>query len=82
VDQIDFNAFNESQGLQAQIEAYKTLYGYYPALVLADKIYWTRANRKYLTWLLRQVAQHKVDQQAINWLPHRMNPDELAPFLL
>jgi hypothetical protein len=48
VDQIDFNAFNESQGLQAQIEAYKALYGYYPALVLADKIYWTRANRKYL----------------------------------
>lgn len=48
VDQIDFNASNESQGLQAQIEAYKALYGYYPALVLADKIYWTRANRKYL----------------------------------
>jgi len=48
VDQIDFNAFNESQGLPAQIEAYKALYGYYPALVLADKIYWTRANRKYL----------------------------------
>jgi hypothetical protein len=48
VDQIDFNAFNESQGFPAQIEAYKALYGYYPALVLADKIYWTRANRKYL----------------------------------
>ena len=48
VDQIDFNAFNESQGLIAQIEAYKALYGYYPAEVLADKIYWTRANRKYL----------------------------------
>ena len=48
VDQIDFNAFNESQGLPEQIEAYKALYGYFPALVLADKIYWTRANRKYL----------------------------------
>lgn len=48
VDQIDFNAFNESQGLIAQIEAYKALYGYYPAEVLADKIYWTRVNRKYL----------------------------------
>jgi len=48
VDQIDFNAFNESQGFPAQIEAYKALYGYYPALVLADKIYWTRSNRKYL----------------------------------
>lgn len=31
-----------------QIEAYKALYGYYPAEALVDKIYRTRANRKYL----------------------------------
>jgi hypothetical protein len=48
VDQIDFNNFNESKYLQDQVEAYKTIYGYYPALVLADQIYRTRANRKYL----------------------------------
>lgn len=48
VDQIDFNNFNESTYLQDQIEAYKALYGYYPKVVLADKIYRTRANRKYL----------------------------------
>lgn len=48
VDQIDFNNFNESTYLQDQIEAYKALYGYYPAEVLVDKIYRTRANRKYL----------------------------------
>lgn len=48
VDQADFNAFNEANYLQDQIEGYKALFGYYPALVLADKIYWTRANRKYL----------------------------------
>ena len=48
VDQIDFNNFNESTYLQDQIEAYKVLYGYYPRVVLADKIYRTRANRKYL----------------------------------
>jgi IS5 family transposase len=48
VDQIDFNNFNESTYLQDQIEAYKALYGYYPQVVLADKIYRTRANRKYL----------------------------------
>ncbi|MCB9285410.1 MAG: IS5 family transposase [Lewinellaceae bacterium] len=47
-DQIDFNAFNESSYLPEQIEGYKALYGYYPALVLADQIYWTRANRNYL----------------------------------
>ena len=48
VDQVDFNNFNESTYLQDQIEAYKVLYGYYPQVVLADKIYRTRANRKYL----------------------------------
>lgn len=39
-------------------------------------------THKYLTWLLHQVAQNKVTPQAINWLPHRMSPEELAPFLL
>jgi IS5 family transposase len=48
VDQIDFSAFNESTFLLEQIEAYRALFGYYPATVLADKIYWTRKNRKLL----------------------------------
>jgi IS5 family transposase len=48
VDQIDFNAFNEAGYLEDQTEAYKELHGYYPNQVLADRIYWTRANRNYL----------------------------------
>ncbi|MBK7410047.1 MAG: transposase [Saprospirales bacterium] len=48
VDQINFNAFNEANYLEDQIEGYKTLHGYYPTLVLADQIYWTRSNRNYL----------------------------------
>lgn len=47
-DQIDFNAFNEANLLCEQIESYRTLFGYYPGTVLADKIYWTRENRKWL----------------------------------
>lgn len=47
-DRIDFNNFNESTGLKDQVEAYYSLYGYYPASVLVDKIYLTRENRKYL----------------------------------
>jgi len=47
-DQIDFNAFNEANLLCKQIESYRTLFGYYPGTVLADKIYWTRENRKWL----------------------------------
>ena len=47
-DQIDFNAFNEANLLEQQIEGYRARFGYYPGRVLADKIYWTRANRKWL----------------------------------
>ena len=47
-DQIAFNAFNESEGLIDQVEGYRTRFGYYPGRVLADKIYWTHTNRKWL----------------------------------
>ena len=47
-DRIDFNNFNESTDLKNQIEAFKGLFGHYPANVLVDKIYLTRENRKYL----------------------------------
>jgi hypothetical protein len=47
-DRIDFNAFNECGDLIKQVEGYKDRFGYYPADVLADKIYWTNANRKWL----------------------------------
>ena len=47
-DQIEFDNFSESTKLIEQVEGYKRLYGYYPARVLADKIYWTRENRKWL----------------------------------
>ena len=48
VDHLSWDAFNESHDLQEQAEKYKTRYGYYPEVVLADGIYGTRANRKYL----------------------------------
>jgi IS5 family transposase len=47
-DRIDFNNFNESTDLKNQVEAFKGLFGHYPANVLVDKIYLTRENRKYL----------------------------------
>ena len=48
VDHFDWNAFNESQDLITQVEAYKVRYGHYPEVVLADQIYGTRDNRAYL----------------------------------
>ena len=48
MDYGSFDAFHEGLGLKDQVEAFKRLFGHYPANVLADKIYWTRDNRNYL----------------------------------
>jgi hypothetical protein len=48
VDHLGWDAFNESQDLRDQVERYTARYGYFPESVLADGIYGTRDNRKYL----------------------------------
>jgi hypothetical protein len=48
LDDLDSEAFNEGSRLMASVEKYKNRFGYYPAEVLADKIYCTRENRKHL----------------------------------
>jgi hypothetical protein len=48
LDDLAWDAFNEGTRLMASVEKYKTRFGYYPAEVLADKIYCTRENRKLL----------------------------------
>ena len=47
VDRISWDAYNESGDVVGQIEAYHRRFGWYPASVHADKIYRTRANRRY-----------------------------------
>ena len=47
VDELRWDAFNESKDLSVQVEAYRKRYGYYPESVLADGIYGTRDNRRY-----------------------------------
>jgi len=48
IDTIGWEAFNESTGLIKQAERYKNTFGCYPELLLADRIYLTRDNRKWL----------------------------------
>jgi transposase, IS5 family len=48
LDQISWDAFNEGSYLTKYVENYKTRFGFYPAKVLADKLYCTRENRKWL----------------------------------
>ncbi|MDH5475443.1 MAG: IS5 family transposase [Cyclobacteriaceae bacterium] len=46
-DTLSWQAYNESEDLVKQAEAYKVLFGHYPELIQADKIYATNFNRKW-----------------------------------
>ena len=48
VEHISWDNFNESVDLVLQAKMYKTTFGHYPELLLADQIYLNRSNRKWL----------------------------------
>jgi len=48
LDELSWDAFNEGTRLGQSVEKYKRRFGFYPAEVLADKIYCTRENRRWL----------------------------------
>lgn len=48
INTLSWDAYNESTDLQKQVEHYKELHGYYPEVVITDKIYGTRENRQWL----------------------------------
>ena len=48
VDHFSWEAYNESTYLRQQVEAYYKRYGYYPEVVIGDRIYGSRENRRYL----------------------------------
>jgi len=48
INDIEYEAYNESTRLIDQVEAFKKLNGCYPELVQTDSIYLTKANRAYL----------------------------------
>lgn len=48
INTLSWDAYNENTDLEKQVEAYKDLKGYYPEVLIVDKIYGTRQNRSYL----------------------------------
>jgi hypothetical protein len=48
INTLSWEAYNEGTDLKKQVEAYKTMNGYYPKVVITDKIYGTRENRQWL----------------------------------
>jgi len=48
INTLSWEAYNEGTDLKKQVEAYKNLNGFYPEVVITDKIYGTRENRQWL----------------------------------
>ena len=48
IDRISWDAYSESKDLVMQVEHYKEILGYYPAIVMADGAYLSKSNREYL----------------------------------
>lgn len=48
LDELSWDAYNEGSHMREYIEKYFKRFGFYPREVLADQIYCTRENRKYL----------------------------------
>jgi IS5 family transposase len=48
IDKLSWDAYNECNDVEAQVEAYKYIHGHYPEMLLVDKIYLTRKNREWL----------------------------------
>lgn len=51
INTLSWEAYNESTDLKKQVEDYKRLNGFYPKVVITDKIYGNRDNRQWLKTL-------------------------------
>ena len=48
LDHLEWDHYDEGGDLELQVERFREFYGCYPALLLADRKYLTRENRRYL----------------------------------
>lgn len=51
LDHLSLELYNDGGYLIRSVELYKQRHGYYPAVVMGDRIYCTRENRRILTEL-------------------------------
>lgn len=79
IDKLSWDNFNEGGCLKASVEQYKRRFGYYPESVLADKIYCTRENRKYLKDLRIKLKAKPLGRPAGTALSNQVSPGERNP---
>lgn len=80
IDKLSWDNFNEGVCLKESIALYKQRFGYYPATILADKIYCTRENRKLLKELGIELRAKPLGRRsAAAALSNQVSPGERNP---
>lgn len=79
LDTICWDAFNEGAHLNEYVENYKRRFGFYPERVLADKIYCTRENRRWLKERHIKLAAKPLGRPSGQAVEHHVRPGERNP---
>lgn len=79
LDTISWDAFNESKRLVEYVENFKRRFGHYPAKVLADQIYATRENRKWLKEKEIKLAAKPLGRPSAKAVEDHVSPGERNP---
>jgi hypothetical protein len=79
IDHLSWDAFNEGQYLKTSVENYKNRFGFYPKEVLADQIYCTRENRKWLKVLGIKLIAKPLGRPSSKAVAVHLSPGERNP---
>ncbi len=79
LDTISWAAFNEGSHLTEYVENYRKRFGFYPAKVLADKLYCTRENRSWLKEKNIKLAAKPLGRPSAKAVENHVRPGERNP---
>ena len=79
LDTISWDAFYEGNYLSEYVENYKRKFGFYPQRVLADKVYCTRANRRWLKGNKIKLAAKPLGRPSARAVENHVRPGERNP---
>lgn len=79
LDTVSWEAFNEGSHLSDYVERYRERFGFYPAKVLADKLYCSRANRKWLKEKGIKLAAKPLGRPSAKAVENHVSPGERNP---
>jgi len=79
LDTLSWDAFHEGSHLADYVEKYRERFGFYPAKVLADKLYCTRENRQWLKGKNIKLAAKPLGRPPAKAVENHVSPGERNP---